>query len=459
MGSSLGRSVGAILVLIVTLSGHAACSDSDAAPTGGAGGMGASGGTGGTGATGGAGGTGAMGGAGSGGTSGAMSDAAADADGSVVNADYQLFLDILAGKVLAADGLVAVAQSGGWPIEVPGGFLFARLDDGKGPYELAGDHEGWQGTAMKAEAGLYWLVAQVPSPEEKKYKFVDGQTTFAADPMARRYGYDQFGEFSLVRSGAIHLERWPGIGGMGLPARTLRVRVPASAATHHLYVHDGQNLFDPNAMFGGWKLGESLGASTLAIGIDNAGAARMDEYTHVPDVIGGSTVGGKGDAYADYVKDVVRPLIEKSYGKPQRVGVMGSSLGGLIAFHQVLRHPGAWDFAASLSGTFGWGSIGTKNETLIERWQKTPKQSTKLYLDSGGGPGSGCVDSDADGIMDDSPNAADNYCETVQLRDVLTSSGYAVGTELWHWWEADAPHNEAAWAARVWRPVQYFEAL
>ncbi len=125
----------------------------------------------------------------------------------------------------------------------------------------------------------------------------------------------------------------------------------------------------------------------------------------------------------------------------------------------MLRYPDRYDFAASLSGTFGWGSIGLHNETLIERFQAAGKQPTLLYLDSGGGPGSGCVDSDQDGILDDSPDAADNYCETVQLRDVLLAAGYESDKTLWHWWEKDAPHNEAAWAARVFRPVQIFEAL
>ena len=175
----------------------------------------------------------------------------------------------------------------------------------------------------------------------------------------------------------------------------------------------------------------------------------MDEYTHVPDVIGGQSLGGKGDAYADFLENTVRPLIKKHYGEPGPVGVLGSSLGGLISFHIADRSPGEYAFAGSLSGTMGWGSIGAgvHNETLIERYQKHGHQKTVLYLDSGGeGP---CGDSDNDGIDDDSKTAGDNYCENAQLRDVLYGVGYVKDQDFFYGYAPGAMHNEAEWAARV----------
>lgn len=259
-----------------------------------------------------------------------------------------------------------------------------RRDDGAGPYSLAGDMNDWQPAAMTQAAGVYWIEVQIADPDGVKYKFVDGQGTFAADPLARRYGWDEFGEFSLVAASAPHRERWSSVSGDGLAPRTVRAWVPTAHPSHHLYVHDGQNLFEPDAPFGGWELDQTVGSDTLVIGIDNGGVARMDEYTHVPDDIGSGPIGGEGDATADFVENAVRPLVEARYGVPDKVGVMGSSLGGLIAFHEVLRYPDRYDFAASLSGTFGWGSIGLHNETLIERFAAAQKPSTLLYLDSGG---------------------------------------------------------------------------
>jgi len=194
------------------------------------------------------------------------------------------------------------------------------------------------------------------------------------------------------------------------------------------------------------------------VGIDNT-PARMAEYTHVTDDLGSGPIGGDGDGYADFVHGYVRTLIRDAYGEPPKVGVMGSSLGGLISFHIADRYPGDYDFAASLSGTMGWGSIGAgqMQPTIIERYAAAGQRSTALYLDSGG---SGtCYDSDQDGIEDDDPSASDNYCENKQLESVLLAAGYTVGVDLWHWHELGALHNEAAWAARIWRPLDHFSGL
>ncbi|HEV8321686.1 MAG TPA: alpha/beta hydrolase-fold protein [Myxococcota bacterium] len=409
--------------------------------------------------------------AGSAGATDADSDSDAGAGG--VSGDEAVFQAILAGARTAPDGVAAVALSGGWPIAAADGtFIFVHLDDAGGPYALAGDFTGW-GTAplpMTRAAGLWWTRAAVPAPAGAGYKYVDAGGAYAADPWARRYGYDSFGEMSFVAAAGAHLERWPGVGDAAVAARTLRVWVPAALpAAHALYVQDGQNLFDPAAPWGGWQLAAALGAGTMVIGLDNT-PARMDEYTHVEDFIGGAWVGGAGDAYADYVTLTVRPFVEARYGAAARSGVMGSSLGGLIAFHEAERWPGTWDFAASLSGTFGWGSIGLglgggtppPNETLIDRFGASAPADlggTVLYLDSGGGPGSGCADADGDGTDDDTADATDNYCETWQLAQTLAARGWTWDADLFHWWEPGATHDEAAWAARVWRPVGIFEGL
>lgn len=365
--------------------------------------------------------------------------------------DLDAVLNELRADTTAA--LTKHAGASGWPVPVEGGHLFVSTDM---TLDLvAGDHDSWQGTPMKADAGFVWAVIEVPAIEH--YKFTN-KTTYKADPWARSYEYDSNGEISLVAPSAAHLDRWPAIGDAVMAPRTLRVWVPGEPIEHELYVHDGQNLFDPESNFGGWHLQDTVPPGMLLVGIDNT-SDRMDEYTHVPDVIGGQSLGGKGDAYAEFLEGTVRPLIKKRYGEPGPVGVLGSSLGGLISFHIADRSPGEYAFAGSLSGTMGWGSIGAgiHNETLIERYQKHGHQKTVLYLDSGGeGP---CGDSDGDGVDDDSKTAGDNYCENAQLRDVLYGVGYVKDQDFFYGYAAGAMHNEAEWAARVTMPFTIFDAL
>mgnify|MGYP006970179799 CR=1 FL=1 len=45
------------------------------------------------------------------------------------------------------------------------------------------------------------------------------------------------------------------------------------------------------------------------------------------------------------------------------------------------------------------------------------------------------------------------------MLETLEAVGFEWDTDLWHWWEPDATHDEVAWAERAWRPLAVFEAL
>lgn len=407
--------------------------------------------------SGGAGGQGGAGGAGQGGTG--QGGATATAIETIL-AELSANLEDAMNKYAAAEG---------WPVFVEDGYLFVSTDPSLDL--VAGDHDQWAGTPMKLEGNFRWLHMKVTAGS--RYKFTNG-TVWTADPWARSYTYDDNGEMSLVRPTAAHLDRFFRIGDAEMPERTVNVWVPQEKPTHVLYVHDGQNLFDPKAVWGGWALQDSVPPAMMLVGIDNTGEGRMFEYTHVEDIFdldGDGTAeawGGKGDAYADFVNGTVRKLVADRYGEPSKVGTMGSSLGGLISFHIADRFPGQYAYAASLSGTFGWGSIGeqSKNETIIERYVSHGYRSTVLYFDAGGGdPGLSqqqnealCMDSDGDGIEDDN-EIGDNACENAQMRKALVGVGYTLGVDAFHWWEAGAAHNEAEWRTRVFRPLDLFAGL
>ncbi len=395
-------------------------------------------------------------------SAGSASDTGATATGDDTTGeayeDEALLRQAIAGDVDPEEALRTISDRGGLPVLTSeGDFLFACLC-GPGEWQLAGDHDGWAGMAMQTTGPLWWAEAAVAEADGSLYKFHDLETeSWIADPLGRRYGYDANGRYSLVRASAGHLERWYGLAGAGLQPRDLQVFVPVDGEfTHALYVHDGQNLFDPGAMFGYWKLQDSVPPGLLLVGVDNT-PARIDEYTHVPDVISKDPIGGEAGAYAEFIDGVVRPRMEAAYGAAGVVGTMGSSLGGLVSLVIADLYPGRYAMAISLSGTVGWGSISLDNETIIERYMAAGHRDFAIYIDSGGN--GTCGDADMDGIDDDDPQASDNFCENAQLRDVLVDVGYSEGVDLWYVHAPGEPHNEGAWAQRVGVPMTAFVNL
>ena len=382
---------------------------------------------------------------------GASASASSGAGGSSVSSKLATVLGELRAHPDRA--MKQYASSEGWPVSVEGGRLFVSVDPER--MRLAGDHDAWTGTAMMADAGFAWLVVDVPPGDH--YKFTNG-TDYSADPYARSYGYDSYGEMSFVAPKFAHFDRWIDVGDDVLERRNLRIRVPSDPVGRVIYVHDGQNLFDPAAPIGGWHLDAALPADALAVGIDNT-PERMDEYTQAEDDIGSGPIGGKADLYGHLLEQTIRPLIRANYGETGPIGIMGSSLGGLVSLYLADAYPGHYAFAASLSGTMGWGSIGpgVHATTMIELAAQHGHQSTVLYVDSGGD--GACVDADHDGVDDDDPNATDNYCENAQLFGVLKAHGYVEGVDLTYAWDKGAPHNEAAWSARLALPMKVFGDL
>lgn len=329
-----------------------------------------------------------------------------------------------------------------------------------GTLSLAGDFNDWtpdEHPLLEPVEGLdlSYAIVELGETPQGLYKLVRDGEEFFADPLARRFGWDEFGEYSQVDALAdrSHHERWPAFddGAGELEPRTVTVYLPAGALAEAplpvLYMHDGQNLFSPDAFFGGWRVGETLdtaiGDGTLApmvvVGVDNT-AARFEEYTPVTDVISGMRVGGRADEYADFLVEGIKPFVEQRYpvaSDPAAVGVMGSSLGGLVSLYIGLRHPEVFGQVASMSGTIDWGTFGAANPTIDEQYVADPPLGLRIYVDSGGSAGSGCPDGDSD-----------NYCGNLRLTDTLRGLGWTDELDLYYRWQPGAPHNEAAWADR-----------
>lgn len=409
-----------------------------------------------------------------------------DGGGAPVDAGAERFDTVLAALERCDAGafdeaMQDVAWHEGWPLHVGTRWLFAtRFSEAVAGTSLVGDVNGWDTTrwpGTRCDGRRYFVALNEAefgaAAEGAKYKwFVVADGSYRPPNEATQYGYDEFGRFGWVRAarGVAHLEQFPGLASAALPApRALRVYVPAGfepgggAATRTLLLHDGQNVFHPDAAFGGWRVDEALrvrGSDIVAVAIDNA-IDRMDAYTQISDDIGDGPVGGQAHAYLALVRDQALPFVRARYGiaaEGPSLMMAGSSLGGLVtlvAAHDGLSSVGC---AAAMSSTVGWGSIAPAappGRTLLHTWRGV---HAPLYLDTGGSVAGACRDSDADGVDDDGEDS-DNYCVNVQLRGVLERAGYVRGTNLHYRWAEGARHDEAAWAARIGEAIDVCTAM
>ena len=97
--------------------------------------------------------------------------------------------------------------------------------------------------------------------------------------------------------------------------RSTDVRYPV------LYMHDGQNLFEPETAFNKgehWRVGETATelieagriVPLIIVGIYNTGEMRIDEYTPTADKKLG---GGHADDYGRMIVEELKPLVDRTY--------------------------------------------------------------------------------------------------------------------------------------------------
>ena len=228
-----------------------------------------------------------------------------------------------------------------------------------------------------------------------------------------------------------------------LAKRHVTVYLPAGYDDHPeqrypvLYMQDGQNLFDPNRSFipgQHWRLGEAADSAIgerkaqpmIIVGIDNAGAGRIDEYTPTREVK--RNAGGKADDYARMLIDELKPLVDESYRTlADRAGtaVGGSSLGGLLAMHLVLTHPEVFSAAAVMSPSVWWD-----NRVILDELDRFEGRRAKIWLDTGGREGFEALQ------------------DVRTLRDKLKAKGWGAD-ELKYHEDRRADHSERAWANRA----------
>jgi predicted alpha/beta superfamily hydrolase len=207
-----------------------------------------------------------------------------------------------------------------------------------------------------------------------------------------------------------------------------------------LYMHDGQNLFDPETSFSGdWDVDGAMemlgrrGIEAIVVAVPNTGVHRLDEYSpfHDPKLGGGS-----GDRYLDFLVQTLKPLIDRDFRtRPERehTCIAGSSMGGLISLYAFFRNPETFGVAGVMSPAL-WFADGA----IFDYVENAAFSAGKLYVDIGTQEGERTVEN------------------TRRLRDLLVRKGYRLRHDLFYVEERGAGHEEAAWRRRIRFAVPFF---
>jgi len=205
-----------------------------------------------------------------------------------------------------------------------------------------------------------------------------------------------------------------------------------------LYLHDGQNLFDPDTSFikgNYWKVGETADTVIEAgeveplviVGIYNAGVKRINEYTPLEDRRLG---GGQADAYGQMIVDELRPFVAHQYrtlAGPQNCGMGGSSLGGLVSLYLGMRYSNVFGKLAILSPSVWW-----HNRAILRTVEQLRyKTGQSIWLDIGTSEGRRAL------------------TDVRSLKRLLLKKGWRQGRDLEYHEIEGGKHSEYAWAERV----------
>lgn len=240
--------------------------------------------------------------------------------------------------------------------------------------------------------------------------------------------------------------------------RIIDVWVPADYSEQKkyavIYMHDGQNLFDPRDAFNKteWSVDETLQRlisegkvrETMIVGIWNTDK-RTKEFSperafneNNADPKNYKMPPGTGsDNYLKFIVTELKPFIDKKYSTfPDRDNtfVMGSSMGGLMSLYAIAEYPDTFGGAAAISTHFPLG------DGVMINYLKKHLPSSKdhrIYFDYG-------------------TLGLDALYEPYQKRadEVMKSNGYTM--KNWTTLKFDgADHNEESWAKRLEFPLMF----
>ncbi|WP_246022883.1 alpha/beta hydrolase-fold protein [Cognatilysobacter terrigena] len=261
-------------------------------------------------------------------------------------------------------------------------------------------------------------------------------------------------------------ESWQELPSRFVVARNVDVWLPPSYGRDPkrrypvVYMHDGQNLFDPSLSYTtgvDWNIDGAMTRlvaahrvrEAIVVGVWNT-PLRFAEYMPKAPVAGGSiNVGVDGippvdaatlrsDEYVRYLVEELKPFIDAHYRTktgPADTFVMGSSMGGLISLYALAQRPDVFGGAGAVSTH--WPAAGGVSVDWFA--SHLPRAGAhRIYFDHG----TRTLDA--------------QYAPFQQRVDAaMPALGYRAGRDVISRVYEGAEHNEAAWKARVDVPLQF----
>lgn len=272
---------------------------------------------------------------------------------------------------------------------------------------------------------------------------------------------------AIVTSAGARLERYADFESAHVAPRHIDVWLPPGYARGEerypvIYMHDGQNLFDPEMAFIGvdWAIDRAMTAlidqgltrGAIIVGIWNTELRRREYMPEQPlntpadaAILAGISqfIAGPplSDAYLRLLVEEVKPLIDAGYrtltGRDHTF-VMGSSMGGLISLYALCQYPQIFGAAACVSTHWPAGGIH-----LVEAMAAAlpPPGEHRLYFDFG------------TATVDASYEPYQRHMDRL-----LESAGYLQGRDCLTRKFPGAEHSERAWRERAAIPLGFLLA-
>ncbi|MFT6867316.1 MAG: putative alpha/beta superfamily hydrolase [Cyclobacteriaceae bacterium] len=161
-----------------------------------------------------------------------------------------------------------------------------------------------------------------------------------------------------------------------------------------LYMLDGQNIFDSKKAFAGeWEVDETLTKleaagkqAAIIVAIDHGGESRIAEYSPF---VNREYGGGDGEATVRFIVETLKPKVDTTFRilkGSQHTGIMGSSLGGLVAHFAWAKYPDVFGRIGIFSPAY-WFSPEFKELSLRPKSSVNPR----IYILAGESEGDGDV--------------------------------------------------------------------